>query len=97
MKFGFHPAAEVEHLEQVAYYEAQQVGLGQRYLEQVEHAIDRMCDSPEMYRVERAPGIRRVAISGFPFHLIFHQRGEIIQILAVAPHRRRPSYWLPRL
>ena len=97
MKFGFHPAAEAEHLEQVAYYEAQRAGLGRRYLEQVEFAIDRVCENPGMYRVERAPAIRRTAVAGFPFHLIFRQHGGLIQVLAVGHHRRRPRYWLSRL
>ncbi|WKZ12914.1 MAG: type II toxin-antitoxin system RelE/ParE family toxin [Gammaproteobacteria bacterium] len=97
MKFGFHPAAEAEHLEQVAYYEAQEAGLGNRYLSQVESAIDRVCETPSMCRVERAPDIRRALVTEFPFHIIFRERGGVIQILAVGHFRRRPHYWLSRL
>lgn len=97
MKVGFHPAAEAEHLEQVAYYEAQQAGLGRRYLDQVEFAINRVCDNPGMCRMVRAPDIRRAAVLEFPFHLVFREHGGVIQILAVGHHRRRPQYWLSRL
>jgi hypothetical protein len=31
MNYGFHPAAEAEYLEQIAFYEARQRGLGARY------------------------------------------------------------------
>lgn len=97
MKFGFHPAAEVEHLDQVVFYEAQQVGLGQRYLAQVESAIERICEFPNLYRIDRLPDIRRASVMEFPFHLVFRDRHDVIQILAVAHYRRRPRYWLSRL
>jgi hypothetical protein len=31
VNYSFHPAAEEEHLETVAYYESQQAGLGATY------------------------------------------------------------------
>jgi hypothetical protein len=31
VNYGFHPAAEAEHLEQIAFYESRQQGLGARY------------------------------------------------------------------
>lgn len=97
MRHGFHPAAEAEHLEQVAYYEAQQPGLGQRYLEQIEASIAGICEHPKLYRIERTPDIRRASVPEFRFHVIYRERGSTIQILAVAHHRRRPRYWLSRL
>lgn len=81
MKFGFHPAAEAEHLEQVAYYEAQEAGLGNRDLSQVESAIERVCEIPSMYRVERPPDIRWAAVIEFPFHIIFRERGGAFRFL----------------
>ena len=40
MKVLFLPAAEAEHLEQVAYYESKQSDLGARYLAQVNAALE---------------------------------------------------------
>ena len=46
MIYQFHPAAEVEHLETVAYYEAKQPGLGDSYLADFDKAIQQVCDFP---------------------------------------------------
>ena len=97
MNHGFHPAAESEHLEQVAYYEAQKPGLGQRYLSQVEATIARVCESPQLYRIDRGPDIRRAPVFEFPFQIIFREKKGVIQVLAVRHNRRRPHYWLSRL
>ncbi len=97
MKHGFHPAAEAEHLEQIAWFEQQQLGLGRRFLTEVESAIARACASPMQHRVERAPDVRRVVVHGFPFAILFREVGGVIQILAISHYRRRPGYWLPRV
>ena len=38
MTYQFHPEAQAEHLETVAYYETQQAGLGASYLAEFESA-----------------------------------------------------------
>lgn len=35
-------------------------------------------------------------VPGFPFSIIYHDMQDIILILAVAHHYRRPGYWLQR-
>ncbi|MDP2324830.1 MAG: type II toxin-antitoxin system RelE/ParE family toxin [Gammaproteobacteria bacterium] len=97
MKYGFHPAAEVEYLEQIAWFEQQQAGLGRRFVTAVESAITRACRSPTQYRVEHAPDMRRTVVRGFPFAILFRELDGTIEILAISHYRRRPRYWLPRL
>ena len=97
MNYEFHPAAEAEHLEIVAYYESRQAGLGATYLADFETAITGICRYPKRFRVERKPDIRRGKMVKFPFTILFREISGTIQILAVAHLRRRPSYWLGRL
>ena len=97
MKHRFHPAAKAEHLEQIAYFEEQQTGLGRRYLTEVESAIARACAAPRQHRLENAPDLRRIIVHGFPFAILFREVDGIVQILAIAHYRRRPRYWLARL
>jgi plasmid stabilization system protein ParE len=97
VKHRFHPAAKAEHLEQIAYFEEQQAGLGRRYLTEVESAIARACAAPRQHRVEQAPDLRRIAVHGFPFTILFREEGGLVQVLAIAHFRRRPRYWLTRL
>ncbi|ROZ62426.1 type II toxin-antitoxin system RelE/ParE family toxin [Ramlibacter sp. WS9] len=97
MSYFFADAARVEHLEHVAYYEEQRPGLGARYLAAFDVAMAKVCESPERYRVEHAPGIRRFRIPGFPYNILYRLAETEIEVLAVAPHRRRPGYWLGRI
>lgn len=97
MSYFFSEAARVEHLEHVAYYEEQRHGLGARYLAAFEAAMVKVCENPERYRVELAPSIRLYRILGFPYNILYRQAGNDVEVLVVAPHRRRPGYWLGRL
>lgn len=96
MRLRFHAAAEAEHLDQVAYYEALQPGLGARYLADFEDALVRIAEASGRYRVERPPDLRIISLRRFPFSLIDRCTDEGVQILAVAHFRRRPRYWTGR-
>lgn len=97
MNYRFHPAAEAEHLGQIAFYESRRKGLGARYREHFLRVIQNVCERPAQYPIEHAPDIRRVRLRLFPLMLIYRERGGMIQVLAVAHHRRRPVYWLTRV
>jgi hypothetical protein len=97
VNYAIHPAAALEHEEQVAYYEARVSGLGQRYHAAFHSALSRVCEVPDRYKIIQAPGIRLSRLRGFPFSLIYRVVGDIVHVLAVAPHRKRPGYWSTRL
>jgi len=97
VSYLFSEAARVEHLEHVACYEEQRPGLGARYLAAFEAAMFKVCENSDRFRVELAPGIRRYRVPGFPYNILYRQSGTEIEVLVVAPHRRRPGYWLGRL
>lgn len=40
MKYQFHPVAEADHLESIAYYESRSSGLGAAYLAQFEETME---------------------------------------------------------
>jgi len=93
----FNEAARVEHLEHVAYYESCQIGLGARYLLAFDEAMDKVSQSPDRYRVEFPPDIRKFRVPGFPYNILYRLVGSEVEVLVVAPHRRRPGCWLGRL
>lgn len=91
----FHPAAEAELLEQALYYEQRSPGLGARFVDQVEAAVQLAvlmpsAGSPYLH------GTRRVFPKDFPHSVVYRQQAEAIVILAVAPFRRKPAYWRKR-
>ena len=97
MNYVLHPEAALEHEEQVAYYETRTSGLGRRYHAAFRSALLRVCEAPHRYKVVQVPGIRCVSLRGFPFTFIFREASGVVQVLAIAPCRKRPSYWSERL
>lgn len=97
MNLAFHPDAEAEYLEAIAYYETRRPGLGTAFIAEVEHFISRVCDAPDRYPVQRPPDVRVIQLQRFPFRMLFRERHGTVEILAVAHDHRRPAYWLSRL
>jgi toxin ParE1/3/4 len=96
VNFRIHPAAAHEHKQQVAYYENEQPGLGRRYHAAFQAAVARACEMPQRPRVTHPPNIRSVKLDVFHFNVIYREIAGVVQILAVAHHRRQPGYWLSR-
>ena len=96
MTYRFHPAAEAEHLESVAWYETRRAGLGARYLAEFERTLEQVQENPNRYPIDRRPDIRRAYLRRFPFTVLFRVLEGQVEVLAVAHHRRRPTYWIGR-
>lgn len=97
MNYSFHPAAEAEFLESVGYYESKVPGLGGAFITEFEALATLIGESPKAWRVELEPDIRRVPLQRFPLSIVYREKPDGFQVLAVAHHRRRPQYWLGRL
>jgi len=97
MSYYFHPAAEVEHLESIAYFESKRAGLGASYLAEFEIIMDTVCEAPHRYPIDKPPDVKRIRMKRFPFTVLFRESSGTVQVLAVAHNRRRPQYWLGRL
>lgn len=94
--FGFHAEARKEFRESARYYESQQDGLGQRFVDAVRDAIDRIRSHPQLYH-EFEPGVRQCRTPHFPYGIIYRVRNSTVEILAVMHLHRRPGYWKSRM
>jgi toxin ParE1/3/4 len=91
----FHADAETELIEAAAYYEAQQCDLGKRFLTSVQDAINRINVNPLLYPIIELD-VRRCLTRTFPFGVLFRDRPDIIQVIAVMHLHREPTYWKNR-
>jgi len=91
----FHPQAEAEMIDAGAWYEAQQTGLGKRFLTAVQDALNRIEISPQLYPVVEG-GVRRCLTKTFPFGVLYQSRENFIQVMAVMHLHRDPDYWKSR-
>ncbi|MDZ4683452.1 MAG: type II toxin-antitoxin system RelE/ParE family toxin [Planctomycetaceae bacterium] len=94
--FGLTPAAEQDLNEAADWYNDQQDGLGERFLDTANAAFMRVCDAPRrsavLYR-----GARRLPIRGFPYAALYVMENELVVIVTVLHDRRDPSVWMRRV
>jgi toxin ParE1/3/4 len=93
----FHPEAQMERLEAVAYYKLQRLELGRNYEVVFNDALIRVHTYPDRYKIELQPNIRKLSLDKFPYNIIYRQIENQIEVLAVAHQSRRPNYWHNRL
>ncbi|WP_404791047.1 type II toxin-antitoxin system RelE/ParE family toxin [Altericista sp. CCNU0014] len=92
----FHPLAEQELIDAVAYYEEQRLGLGLEYLEEIENAVNFLARYPEAGPKVRG-FVHRLTLPKFPYSLLYRMvEDEKLRILAVAHHKRKPQHWIER-
>lgn len=84
--------------EAARWYESHRVGLGAAFLDAVDNAVARIAEMPSMGSPLGTADetIRRRAVLRFPYHVIYVELPDRLQIVAVAHDRRRPGYWAGR-
>lgn len=78
------------------WYEEHGQGLGGELLEVVERALDEIREAPERWPLWKANrSYRRRVLRRFPYSIFYVVDPDVIIIVALAHHKRRPGYWLP--
>jgi len=79
----------------IKYYNAEREGLGDEFLEEVNHAIKGIALFPEAWH-PLSPRTRRCRLRRFTYGLIYQIRQDELLIIAVAHLHRKPGYWKNR-
>lgn len=96
MRARHHRAADQELAEATLYHDRERPGYGDRFVAAFHESRDFLLQFPISGRLGFR-GTRSWKISSFPYSIVYVVRGEILFIIAVAHHRRRPGYWQSRL
>lgn len=87
------PEADLELSEGSNFYAREanaEVGLA--FILEYERALTLLCGYPQLGALWRN-GRRRFPLRKFPYSIVYYVRGEELRVIALAQHRRRPSYW----
>jgi toxin ParE1/3/4 len=98
----FIKPAETELFRAVDRYDAESLGLGQRFSDCIEATVLRAMHFPEGGTPVLHPKLRRSvrrfqADSPFPFDVVATVLRDELIVIAVAHHKRKPGYWFRRM
>jgi len=96
MKLIFLEAAQSEFDATIDYYEEQCAGLGFEFAAEVEQTMERINHYPEAWS-PLSPRVRRCLVNRFPFSVIYEARSEMLIIVAIQNHHRKPESWRLRI
>lgn len=94
--YVFAAQANAEMLAIGAYYEQQQVGLGQRFITEIEDAALEIASFPLAYRIF-FKSTREKKMRKFPYLLIYTFEDDLVFIHAVFPCKSNPQKKQSRL
>ena len=96
MKHALHPDAFGEYVAAASAYENLQTGLGERFIQGVETAIESICQAPERWTVMEQD-VRRRLTRVFHYAVLYTIEEDGVLIVAVMHCHRKPGYWHPRV
>ena len=95
-RIEFHPIAQVEFDEAIAWYEEQRAGLGSELFEEYRLLKTRITSNPAQFPIV-AENIRKANRHRFPYLIFFTEvSGDKLRILAFFHQSRKPGAWKKR-
>ncbi len=90
------PEAKADVEDAALWYEAQRVGLGFDFTDDLDRVLMRIRENALQFP-EIEPEVRRGLLARFPYAVYFEVEDETAEIVAVLHQRRRPGVWRDRL
>ena len=89
------PQADLDIQAAAVWYEDQRVGLGVRFLDELDLVFQRIETNPRQFPRQEGE-VRRVLLRHFPYGVYFVEASEAITVLAVLHLHRDPDVWKSR-
>ena len=96
MQIRFLDIAQFELDESVEYYNSELAGLGDEFLIEVLHALERIKHFPQAWH-PFTDITRRCQLHRFPYGIIYQILDTEILVIAVSNLHRKPDYWKDRI
>jgi len=91
----FRPEAESDVQSSYDWYEKQQAGLGDEFLDALDQVIEGLHRLPEKHPIVHH-NVRRALLRRFPYGVFYLNEPPRVVILAVVHQRRDPTRWQDR-
>jgi len=91
----FHPKAIEEAENSIDWYSQRSLIAASGFIKELSHAIDMISEAPFRCPIFNSSSHRYV-LPRYPFSVIYRVKKEVIEVLAIAHHKKRPGYWTGR-
>lgn len=95
LKVRFHKKAAAEVETARRWYAERNPLAASAFAAELDLAVERVRAGPERWP-RHGKRARRYILPRFPFSLVYRMKGDLIEVVAVAHHRRKPGYWQSR-
>lgn len=91
-----HPLAADELVDGAVFYARQATPeLAENFIAEFGRSVALIQEHPKIGVVWRAR-FRRLPLRRFPYSIIYSLSGEVLRVVALAHHKRKPGYWRAR-
>jgi plasmid stabilization system protein ParE len=91
VRLVLHPKVFSDMDEIMGYYERVATRqLADQFYTELRYYMQQAAERPESFPI-RERDLRRVNLQRFPYHFLFRVVGDVVRILVVRHHRRRPT------
>lgn len=95
-RITFHPEAEAEFARDTQFYRERGARLATQFVAAVESALHFVQENPGA-GTPRGSDVRGWRVRRFRYTVIYRDEADRLFVLAIAPYRRHPGYWLERV
>ena len=96
-----HPEAHEELLDAANWYDDEQPGLGEDFLDAIDDSVAQLLDWPNIAHVypgwNREPVVQQRTMKMFPYQILYYIADSYLVVVAYAHNRRKPGYWKDRI
>lgn len=85
-------AANAEISEARDWYDKESLGLGDRFVDELENVLERIAIEPGRFPYV-LPGLRRALLTVFPYAVFFREKGDVIFVISCFHSSRDPKIW----
>ena len=96
-RYRFHPEARIEVRSAAAWYRERSSDAARGFTDAVAGGMQSIRKHPQAWPTWHRADVRRHVLRRYPYSIFYVVEGDVVVIVAVAHHKRRPGYWLPRL
>lgn len=89
--YSIHPLAAKEYYDAAEWYNEQQPGLGELFLQAVRSKIELILDNPNIYSSKYRKNYREASLDNFPFVIVYRVNTKAAMIFVTSIHHMKKS------